>query len=571
MSQIVASNRRISQRALLLAMAVLALVACTLAMAPAARAGKWAQLLCTAGEPATYEGWVFQPLGGYSPPTSGNLDRYNTCLMAGGALSAYDETGPNQAPRSGPVWVYYAPRGSTIAGGWVSYSLLTPNGVAYLATPHNLDIPADELAACEAPSCSASPENGVSTITHTGGTALYAAALCLPVGGESLCRSSGAANAEANIYSAEIVLENTATPAGSEFAGTVIHDPVSGTANLSFIAHDVYGPGVYRVTITVDGKPVYAATPDPNGGKCHVLRTNSEGVREFPYMRPCPEEASVLAEVPTAEIADGQHQLKVEVEDAAGNTAVVYEHAITIANGPAAVLGVTAPGAVAPVRGPANGTPASESAILTGQWARKSGKSANALTSTYGHPHQITGKLTTTAGAPIVGALIEASQKPSSLGAITSTLASTHTATNGSFTISVPPTSSSTSIQLAYRSHLGDAQPVATKTLTLQVPASIHLTVSPHVTSVDHTIILRGTLAGPIPPGGKKVLFEARTVGGPWLEFHNATVSAHGRFRTTHRFTFPGPIRYQFRVVCEREADFPFLTGISNTVRVRER
>jgi hypothetical protein len=105
----------------------------------------------------------------------------------------------------------------------------------------------------------------------------------------------------------------------------------------------------------------------------------------------------------------------------------------------------------------------------------------------------------------------------------------------------------------------------------LQVPASLHLTVSPHVTSIGHTIILGGKLAGPIPPGGKKVLFEARVIGGPWIEFHNATVNAHGRFRATHRFTFPGPISYQFRVVCEREADFPFLAGNSNVVRVRER
>src|ERR1700689_1753829 len=97
-----------------------------LSLAPAASAGEWAQLLCTAGEPSTYEGWVFQPLENYNPPTSGNLDRYNTCLLPGGSVSPYDEPGPNQAPRSGPAWVYYAPQGSTIAGGWVSYSLLPP-------------------------------------------------------------------------------------------------------------------------------------------------------------------------------------------------------------------------------------------------------------------------------------------------------------------------------------------------------------------------------------------------------------------------------------------------------------
>ncbi len=133
------------------------------------------------------------------------------------------------------------------------------------------------------------------------------------------------------------------------------------------------------------------------------------------------------------------------------------------------------------------------------------------------------------------------------------------------------PSDASSSIQLAYRSHLGDAQPAATHTLTLQVPASIRLTVSPHVSSVGRTILLRGKLAGAIPPGGKKVLFEARVPGGSWIEFHNATVDAHGTSDATHHFTFPGPVRYQFRVVCEHEADFPFLAGISNVVRVLER
>jgi hypothetical protein len=222
----------------------------------------------------------------------------------------------------------------------------------------------------------------------------------------------------------------------------------------------------------------------------------------------------------------------------------------------------------APVRGPANGTPASESATLTGQWK---GQSASRLKSVYGRSHEITGKLTTSAGIPIADALIEASQKPDSLGAAASAMSSAHTSPQGTFTIGVPGTTPSTSIQLAYRSHLGDAAPVATRTLTLGLPASIHLTVSPHITSVGHTIVLGGQLAGPIPPGGKKVLFEARVSGGSWIEFHNATVDSHGRFHATHHFTFPGPVRYQFRVVCEHEADFPFLTGTSNVVHVRER
>ncbi len=46
---------------------------------------------------------------------------------------------------------------------------------------------------------------------------------------------------------------------------------------------------------------------------------------------------------------------------------------------------------------------------------------------------------------------------------------------------------------------------------------------------------------------------------------------AHGRYRASYRFKFPGPERYQFRVLSKQEADFPFLEASSNVVGVLER
>jgi len=570
MSQIVASNRRISQRALLLAVGVLALIACTLVMAPAAQAGLWAQITCSDGnEPAPIEGWTSTFLG--EQPSASSTD--NTCEKPGGSLRAINTSSNEPQLRgAGAGWMYSAPAGSTIAGGTVSYSLQTPQGEAYIATPNNSPSESDRLVLCRRSSCEGGVPSGSVPIGHIGGTKLYATAFCLaPAEGEIDCPATPnegypKLNAEVSVYSAEIVLINDAKPIGSVPAGTLLGDPASGNASLSFTAEDQGGPGVYWVTVQIDGQKVWEGTPNLNEGKC-VTHGTVEGARAFEYAQPCPQETEVRTEVSTTSIPNGQHQLEIEVEDAAGNTAVVYDGTITIANNSAAAL--LSP---APVRGPANGTPASESATLTAQWKGGSGKSVEHLTSTYGRSHQITGKLTTAAGGtPIADALIEVTQKPASLGSTTSSITGSHTNLQGNFIINLPPSSSSTSIQLVYRTHLGDATPAATQTLTLQVPASIQLTVSPHLTSVGHTIILSGKLAGPIPPGGKKVLFEARVLGHPWIEFHNATVDAHGRFRATHRFTFPGPVHYQFRVVCEREADFPFLVGNSNIVRVWER
>ena len=66
-------------------------------------------------------------------------------------------------------------------------------------------------------------------------------------------------------------------------------------------------------------------------------------------------------------------------------------------------------------------------------------------------------------------------------------------------------------------------------------------------------------------------MLEARSPGGPWIEFHVIRTHPGGRFAYLYRFRLPGPAHYQFRVLCEAEADFPFAAGASNVVRVFER
>lgn len=575
MSQIVASNRRNFQRAPLPAMTALALAACTLAMiacilalAPAARAGEWVQRSCSYGtEYIVPEGWEGKEVNGYKNP---NQDRpFDGCLgfNTGGGLDAGAAGDNGNQAGAGEIWLYRAPHESTIAGGILTATLTATNGYATIdAWAKNGLV---TLANCESPNCHGGSR--FVPITASGGTELYEAAGCFGTDG-GLCPSEPNFAAEAGITSAQIVLATTAVPAGAGFSGTLLGETVAGKGTLSFTAKDP-GPGVYQARAQIDGHEAWADTPILNGGKC-VSTGSYEGARAFNYAQPCPTETAVHAEIDTTNLADGTHTLTVEVEDAAGNVAPVYSGTLITANHP--VSTETPPSTAllspAPVRGPANGTPASESATLTAQWKGESGKSADHLASAYRRSHEVTGKLTTTAGAPIVGALIEASQKPAYLGAIASTLASTHTATNGSFTISVPRTISSTSIQLAYRSHLGDAQPAATHMLTLQVPASVHLAVAPHVSSIYHTIVFTGMVHGaPIPPGGKQLVLEARSPGHEWIQFDTLATDAKGRYRASYRFKFAGPIGYQFRVVCKHEADFPFLAGNSNVVRVWER
>ena len=66
-------------------------------------------------------------------------------------------------------------------------------------------------------------------------------------------------------------------------------------------------------------------------------------------------------------------------------------------------------------------------------------------------------------------------------------------------------------------------------------------------------------------------MLEARSPGGRWIEFDVVRSDTRGDFHATYRFRFPGPASYSFRVLCNYEADYPYLAGASNVVGVRER
>ncbi len=194
------------------------------------------------------------------------------------------------------------------------------------------------------------------------------------------------------------------------------------------------------------------------------------------------------------------------------------------------------------------------------------------LTGAYGHGRTILGRLLDPKGDPITGAQIEASATPAYAGAKAVAVTVPRTGSDGRFSLQLPASTPSQTVVISYRAHLGDATPAAARTLKLDIHAGVSLTVTPRVSGVGKTIFFRGRLlGGPIPPGGKPVVLEARAGASGWIEFNVLRSDSHGRFHASYRFKFPGPVRYQFRVLCEHEADYPYATGSSNLVGVSER
>jgi len=557
---------RLAAVAIVFAAALAAAAATTMVAAAPALAGEYHVYSCRtpSGESAPTDGWTGSATG-----TASLAD--DTCAQPGGALIAglRAET-PRTAGTTAATWTFAAPAGETIAGATLWRAGDADGGVTgnasyqfWLAGPTEQK-PFDEcspLSGCPSgrgdigqPLAEA---NRVVEPSANLGAHLYARASCGGASGYECPEGSGDSNhyaAVVYLYAADLILEQSAPPSASNVSGELASAPtVGGTSDVAFSASDA-SSGVYEAVFSVDGQVVQSTVVDEDGGRCRNVGQTTDGLAAFLYVQPCP--ASVNADVgfDTTRVSNGEHHLVVSVIDAAGNAATVLDRDVTIYNPP-------------PPGGP-NGTNASAHATLAAGWEAARGAR---LVSAYGRAQTIAGRLTGAGGAPIGAAQVQVLTTPDYAGARTAAIASVLTGADGRFTLRLPAGSSSRTLRFEYSAAF-DSPPVATRTLTLSVRAGVTLSVAPRTASVGRSIRFSGRLrGGPVPSGGKLLVLEARSPGGAWLEFDVIRSDARGRFHAGYRFKFPGPADYQFRVLCEAEADYPFAAGSSNVVGVRER
>jgi hypothetical protein len=542
------------------------------AVAADAQAGDYHVYACRtpSGESAPADGWSGSVAGG-------SVYAEDTCGQPGGALIAALGDAKRTANTDIATWAFEAPAGETIAGATLWRAGDADGGAAVNATyelwfagPSNPGTPAPTYAFAQCESGSGCPI-GVGDVTHPlseanrlvvpaanlGGN-LYLNASCVGKSGFNCKEGEHDPNGYAavvHLYAADLVLEQGGGPSAGNVGGELASAPsVAGMSDVTFSASDP-GSGVYEAVFTVDGHVVQSTVVDSNGGRCRNVGQTADGLPAFLYVHPCPGSVSADVGFDSTRVGNGSHHLIVSVIDGAGNAAPVLDRQITVSN----------PGAP----GPANGANASAQATLRVSWK---GTRKGRITLGYGRSAAVDGRLSGPGGAPISGALIDLVATPAYVGAGAVTMPSPRTGTDGRFSVRLPGGTSSRTLRIAYRSHLGDASPVTTRTLALEVRAGAVLDVAPHTASVGRRIFFRGRLlGGPIPASGKQLVLEARSPGGPWIEFDVVRTDARGRYHASYRFRFPGPASYQFRVRCEPESDFPFAAGSSNVVGVRER
>ncbi len=551
------------------AMPAAATVAAT-AVAPPALAGQYHVYSCRtpSGESAPVDGWSGSVAGTASVAE-------DTCSQPGGALIAglRAETPRTAGLTAEAAWAFGAPAGETIAGAtlWragdaADGSTISAFNEFWFAGPTNLNQPASTFGRCMGGSTCPeglgsmgeplAADNRLVVPDPNLGSHLYMDAGCVGEPGFECQEGSGDSNhyaAVVYLYAADLTIEQSAPPSASNVSGELASAPtVGGTSDVAFSASDA-SSGVYEAVFSVDGQVVQSTVVDEDGGRCRNVGQTTDGLAAFLYVQPCPASVSADVGFDTTRVSNGEHHLVVSVIDAAGNAATVLDRDVTIYNPP-------------PPGGP-NGTNASAHATLAAGWEAARGAR---LVSAYGRAQTIAGRLTGAGGAPIGAAQVQVTSTPDYAGARTAAIASVLTGADGRFALRLPAGSSSRTLRFAYSAAF-DSPPVATRTLTLSVRAGVTLSVAPRTASVGRSIRFSGRLrGGPVPSGGKLLVLEARSPGGAWLEFDVIRSDARGRFHAGYRFKFPGPADYQFRVLCEAEADYPFATGSSNVVGVFE-
>jgi hypothetical protein len=291
------------------------------------------------GSAAPNDGWSSFTTG--SPEVLSNND---THCSPGTPMSASLSSEQPAAVGTSEDLAYQPPAGSTLIGGAVNASMAANGtgpygqGAAILYEPAFQYDGSNVFFKCVQSSidCGNGGEDyagDVSLPADAGGN-FYAGAACSGFAG-GVCNSGGTFGAWALVlvHWARFVLSTQAAPQGTDFSGSALQPRAGGTAHLVFTAGDSGGPGVYAVSVLVDGRTVWSQTPNTNGGRCVPVGTDpSSGALMFDWQQPCPAAEVVDAPVPTRGLPDGRHELAVTVTDAAQDSSTVLDQTITTSN-----------------------------------------------------------------------------------------------------------------------------------------------------------------------------------------------------------------------------------------------
>jgi hypothetical protein len=378
------------------------------------------------------------------------------------------------------------------------------------------------------------------------------------------CLTNMAQALYADVLDAQFDVDDPSPPVGGLTGGSTDAQTWSRVMRFGLNGADV-GGGLFQAIVEVDGADALAI---PLGGSTCRDIASDPALNGFAAAQPCPLRVdNGSLDVDTSRLPQGQHAVRVLLEDAAGNRTAIFGPVTRNITSSEAV----GPGSDPVLRGAANGDGASDLARLTAHWGRRGSRTL--LVSRFGRTHVVRGRLRDADGAPIANAVIDAVSKTTAVDARElGKRNGPRTRSDGSWFVVLPRGVSSRDLTFRYRSHVNDTIASATAGVRLRVRAGVQLSIHPRRARTGQTIRFSGRLlGGPLPRGGKQVVLMARTSRGAWVRFNVVRTDGSGRFRAVYRFQQPGAALYRFRALSLSEAAYPYLAGGSNVVKVRKR
>lgn len=142
------------------------------------------------------------------------------------------------------------------------------------------------------------------------------------------------------IFGGKATLRDASNPVGGALTGGLTEDGVlRGSEELAVSATDA-GSGVYRVRLLLDDEPRLSEIVEDNEGRCADVNPGNGDEYEFAHGRPCKLSAGRTLTFDTTTLPEGQANLKLVVEDAAGNTTTLLNRGVTVDNIPAPSIDV---------------------------------------------------------------------------------------------------------------------------------------------------------------------------------------------------------------------------------------
>ena len=366
------------------------------------------------------------------------------------------------------------------------------------------------------------------------------------------------------VVDARFDVDDSSPPVGGVTGAAVDVQTWARVMHLRLNGVDV-GGGLFRAVVELDGADALAI---PLGGStCRDLGLDP-AVHGFAAATPCPARIDDGAlDVDTSKLPQGQHTVRVLLEDAAGNRTSIFGPVTRTITSSEAI----GPGSDPALRGAANGDGASDLARLTAHWGRRGSRTL--LVSRFGRAHVVRGRLRAADGAPIANAAIDMVSKTTAVDARElAKRAGPRTGADRGVARRAAQGRLLARRDLPLRSHVNDTIAAATASVRLRVRAGLHLAIHPRRARQGQAIHFAGRLlGGPLPRGGKQVVLMARASRGAWVRFNVVRTDGGGRFRIVYRFRQAGAALYRFRALSLSEAAYPYLAGGSNVVEVRKR